>query len=92
MEQYNGIVQLCSTKLEQEQAATLRDKAAKEPNTLASFINTDGTEVIILVPVSRPDNSQPETNEEIAQFHEQAFATVSIYYESCTNGNVRYRK
>jgi len=83
MEQYNGIVQLCSTKLEPEQAETLRDNAAKEPNTLASFINTEGTEVIILTPVSRPDNSQPQTNEEIAKFHEQAFATVSIYYESC---------
>jgi len=83
MEQYNGIVQLCSTKLEPEQAEILRDNAAKEPNTLASFINTEGTEVIILVPVSRPDNSQPQTNEEIAKFHEQAFATVSIYYESC---------
>ena len=92
MEQYNGIVQLNSGKLEPEQAARLRDQAAKEPNTLAAFINTEGTGVIILSPVSLPDSSMPGTNEEIARFQEQAFAVVSLYYGSCLQLDFTFKK
>jgi hypothetical protein len=48
MEQYNGVIQLNSGKLEPEQAIRLRDKAAQEPNTLAAFVTTEGTGVVIL--------------------------------------------
>ncbi len=83
MEQYNGVIQLNSGKLEPEQAIRLRDKAAQEPNTLAAFVTTEGTGIVILSPVSSPDGSIPDSNEEISKFHAHAFSVVSLYYESC---------
>ncbi|WP_321424173.1 VapE domain-containing protein [uncultured Bacteroides sp.] len=83
MEQYNGVIQLNSGKLEPEQAIRLRDKAAQEPNTLAAFVTTEGTGVVILSVISSPDGSIPDSNEEISKFHAHAFSVVSLYYESC---------
>jgi len=83
IEQYNGIVQLNSGLMTSEQAVTLRDKAAKEPNTFAAFLNTEGTGVIILCLVSQPDSTTHGSNDEIHSFHEQATAVVTLYYESC---------
>ena len=83
MVEYNGIIQLNSLKLEPEQAIRIRDKAAQEPNTLAAFVTTEGTGVVILSPISSPDGSIPDSNEEISKFHDHAFSVVSLYYESC---------
>lgn len=89
MKQYNGLIQLNIEKLEPEKAVSLRNKAAKEPNTMAAFITTKGTGVVILSPVASPDSSLPETMEEIISFHEQAFSVVCLYYESILLINIR---
>ncbi|BEG98997.1 VapE domain-containing protein [Bacteroides sedimenti] len=81
LQNYNGVVQLTSRKMEPHQAIRLRNKVAREPNTLAAFINAEGTGTVILALVSYPDRSLPQTIDEMVRFQEHAYAVVSHYYE-----------
>ena len=78
---YNGLVLITIDKLNNiKEATAIRQKAAQLPQTLATFIETTGTSVNILVPFARPDSSLPQTIEEAEVFHAHAYQWAVMFY------------
>jgi hypothetical protein len=78
---YNGLVVVTVGKLkDMKEAAEVRQKVARLPQTMAAFIGTTGTTVNILIPFTRPDLSLPQTQEEAEIFHAHAFQWAATFY------------
>lgn len=78
---YNGLVLITVGKLKnEEEAADVRQKAARLPQTMAAFIGTSGTTVNIITPFARPDKSLPQTREEVEIFHAHAYQWAATFY------------
>lgn len=92
MEGYNGLVTLRVHGLVRKEAAEMRDKVSKEPNTFAAFVTGDGKGLVILVAVTRPDGSLPETAEEAMDFQQRASARAGVYYEQLLGVTIRQER
>ena len=80
---FNGLVVLEGRQLMgRRDCEDVKRAAMTMPSTLAAFTGVTGTEVILLVRVSRPDGTVPTTETEAEYFYAQAYHRVTPVYDS----------
>lgn len=81
MTHFNGIVALeLSGQKHKDALSATKYATSLLPFTLASFVGTQGNNVIVLVRVSRPDGSLPTTETDAAHFCEEAYSRATAIY------------
>lgn len=90
MTQFNGIIALELTRQKHTDALTAAKYATSLlPFTLASFIGTQGNNIIMLVRVSRPDETLPTTEAGATRFCEEAYTHAAAIYSVALGHTVR---
>lgn len=83
MTHMNGIVLLSISPVRgSEKQERLKQMAMTMPTTLAAFVGSSGESVKVLVSVSRPDGTLPQTEEEANSFLKSAFKLAVTPYQA----------
>lgn len=83
---YSGLVALLLYPCNETHLEDLRREVNGQPTTLLSYLDLNGSALVVVVPCTLPDGSLPsgkadEANETVALFHETAFVQVAKSYE-----------
>lgn len=90
MKTYNGLVLLSVEGLtDAREAAALRDKVSRLPQTMIAFVGSSAKTVKILVPFARPDHTLPQTVEQARVFHAHAYRWAVNFYQGQLLGEKR---
>ena len=90
MTHFNGIVALeLSGQKHTDALSAAKYATSLLPFTLASFIGTQGNNIIVLVRVSRPDGSLPTTEAGATRFCEEAYTHAAAIYSVALGHTVR---
>ncbi len=82
MRAYNGLILLTINRLSgRKEADKIRNKVANIPQTMLVFVGASQKSVKILVPFCRPDDSLPQTDEEVRIFHAHAYRWAVTFYQ-----------
>ena len=80
---YNGVVKMVVDDLfEPQNITSVKSRAMVLPQTMAVMTGCDGHSVIILVRVTLPDGSVPQSEHDAQLFHIKAYRTAVRCYES----------
>lgn len=86
---FNGLVVLEARQImSSTMCADVKRAAMMMPSTLAAFTGATGTEVIILVSVTRDDGTLPSTEQEAEVFYAKAYNCVAHVYDAVLPVNI----
>ncbi len=83
MLRFNGLLTLTVGQLhDKQEAETIKQAAAILPSTAAAMLGSSGRSVKIIIAVSRPGGTLPQTEDEAEAFCQQAYPIVCRLYET----------
>ena len=83
MRSMNGVILLSINNIRGREAQSrLKQMAMTMPTTLAAFVGSSGESVKVLVRISRPDGTMPQTEDDANRFLATAFTLVKAPYQA----------
>ena len=90
---YNGLLTIEVNNLTgHHEAAQIREKASRLPQTLLTFIGSSNKSVKIIVPFSLMDGSLPQKSQFVETFHAQAYREAVNWYQPQLKREIELKK